>query len=184
MMEEIHIKIGRKLNSIRKMKGLSLDKLADITGVSKSMLGQMERGESIPTVTTLWKIAKGLNISFSTFVEEDKPSVSIISKDELKPIYDDDLSYRVYPLFPYDANKKIELYTIEIDPNSRHEASPHNAGVEEYILVTKGTLEIMINKQIYRIAEGNAVKFTADTEHIYQNSSNELIRMNVIIYYP
>lgn len=59
-MEQINLKIGEKLKSIRMARTLSLDDTAALTGVSKPMLGQIERGQSIPTVTTLWKIATGL----------------------------------------------------------------------------------------------------------------------------
>ena len=56
--------IAHHLQSVRKARGLSLDKTAQLTGVSKAMLGQIERGESSPTIATLWKIATGLACSF------------------------------------------------------------------------------------------------------------------------
>ena len=59
--------IAQHLQSVRKGRGLSLDKTAKLTGVSKAMLGQIERGESSPTIATLWKIATGLECSFSSF---------------------------------------------------------------------------------------------------------------------
>ena len=60
--------IAQHLQSVRKGRGLSLDKTAKLTGVSKAMLGQIERGESSPTIATLWKIATGLECSFSSFL--------------------------------------------------------------------------------------------------------------------
>lgn len=67
MIEE---KIGSRLKAIRKTRNLSLDEMARMTGVSKPMLGQIERGRSIPTITTLWKIATGLKVPLSAFLEE------------------------------------------------------------------------------------------------------------------
>ena len=66
-MESMNLKIGEKLKSLRTTRTLSLDDVSALTGVSKPMLGQIERGQSIPTVTTLWKIATGLKtpLSFS-----------------------------------------------------------------------------------------------------------------------
>ena len=63
-------RIGEKLKSIRMTRTLSLDDAAALTGVSKPKLGQIERGQSVPTVTTLWKIATGLKTPLSTFLEE------------------------------------------------------------------------------------------------------------------
>ncbi len=59
---------------------MSLDNVANMTGVSKSMLGQIERGESSPTVATLWKIATGLHISFTALLEGDTMETEIIHK--------------------------------------------------------------------------------------------------------
>ena len=59
-MESMNLKIGEKLKNLRTTRTLSLDDVSALTGVSKPMLGQIERGQSIPTVTILWKIATGL----------------------------------------------------------------------------------------------------------------------------
>ncbi len=66
-MEPMNLRIGEKLKSIRMARALSLDDAAALTGVSKPMLGQIERGQSVPTVTTLWKIATGLKTPLSAF---------------------------------------------------------------------------------------------------------------------
>ena len=58
--------VGRELKSIRQSRGLTLDELAEMTGVSKPMLGQIERGQSSPTINTLWKIATGLKAPLSS----------------------------------------------------------------------------------------------------------------------
>ncbi len=68
-MGSMDLKIGEKLKSIRMARTLSLDDTAVLTGVSKPMLGQIERGQSVPTVTTLWKIATGLKTPLSAFLE-------------------------------------------------------------------------------------------------------------------
>ena len=76
-MDAMSSRISENLRQIRKEKKLSLDSMAEQTGVSKSMLGQIERGESSPTVATLWKIATGLHISFTALLEgRQKPSSS------------------------------------------------------------------------------------------------------------
>ena len=77
-MDAMSSRISENLRQIRKEKKLSLDSMAEQTGVSKSMLGQIERGESSPTVATLWKIATGLHISFTAFwrAGRQKPSSS------------------------------------------------------------------------------------------------------------
>src|SRR6476659_6616138 len=69
-MNNTYRNIARTLKALRQERGWSLDKTAEETGVSKAMLGQIEREESSPTIATLWKIASGFNVSFSSFIED------------------------------------------------------------------------------------------------------------------
>ncbi|CAM5209801.1 DNA-binding protein OS=Lysinibacillus sphaericus OX=1421 GN=LS41612_09375 PE=4 SV=1 [Lysinibacillus sphaericus] len=69
-MEEIHLIFARNLKAIREKEKLSLEKVSQLCGVSKTMIGQIERGESSPTLTTIWKIATGLKVSFTTLIHQ------------------------------------------------------------------------------------------------------------------
>ena len=80
-MEQISLKIGERLKEIRNTRQLTLDDVAELTGVSKPMLGQIERGQSIPTVTTLWEIATGLKTPLSFFLEGPQSEYAIVSPD-------------------------------------------------------------------------------------------------------
>lgn len=92
--------IAENLKRIRKENKWSLDTVSDMTGVSKSMLGQIERGESSPTISTLWKIATGLHISFTGLLEQSEKEAEIISKEEVNPLLSDGGHFRLYPFFP------------------------------------------------------------------------------------
>lgn len=85
-MDAMSSMIAANLKRIRKEKKLSLDNAAEMTGVSKSMLGQIERGESSPTVATLWKIATGLHISFTALLEGQAMETKIIQKEDIRPL--------------------------------------------------------------------------------------------------
>lgn len=77
-MKNLNLIIGNKLKDIRNKRNLSLDEVTKLTGVSKAMLGQIERGQSNPTVSTLWKIATGLKVSFSLFIDENQEDLQLI----------------------------------------------------------------------------------------------------------
>lgn len=111
-MDNLSTIIGRNLYEIRKKKNYSLDKVADLTGVSKPMLGQIERGISNPSVALLWKIASGLNVSLSYFIEESKDETRYVQFNDIQPLYDSKSQMTAYPLFPYDDNRKFEVFTI------------------------------------------------------------------------
>ena len=131
-MDAMSSKISANLKRIRKEKKLSLDTAAEMTGVSKSMLGQIERGESSPTVATLWKIATGLHISFTSLLEAEEEEIQMISQKELHPLLSDGGKFRLYPFFPYDESRGFEMMSIDLDPGSRSESVPHEDGTEEY----------------------------------------------------
>jgi transcriptional regulator with XRE-family HTH domain len=183
-MEHINQKVGRNLQRIRKSRGLSLDKVAELTGVSKSMLRQIELGESSPSVSTVWKIAIGLHLSFTSFLNEEKGLVSVVSLENLDPIIDEDGKYRVYPLFPFDVNKHFEIFSIQIDPGYSHYSEAHNPGVEEYITVTESALTMQFGEQSFRIELGNALRFFADQPHIYLNETEKVTKFQLLIFYP
>lgn len=183
-MEKIHIKVGRNLQRIRKSRGLSLDKVAELTGVSKAMLGQIERGESNPTVTTLWKIATGLHLSFSSLIEDDSPSVSVISLTDVTPVMEDNEKYQVYPLFPFNQETRFEMYTVIMQPGCVHHSEAHGADVQEYIIVAEGTLTLTIGSTEYIVREKDAIRFATSMTHTYANATEEVLRLQMVIYYP
>ncbi len=79
-MEDLTLLVAQNLKRIRDEKKLSLDKLSELTGVSKSMLGQIERGDSSPTISTIWKISSGLKVPFTALLNAPQPDTFICKK--------------------------------------------------------------------------------------------------------
>jgi XRE family transcriptional regulator, regulator of sulfur utilization len=183
-MEELNFIIAKNLKSHRERKKLSLEKVAELTGVSKTMVGQIERGESSPTITTLWKIANGLKISFTTLIENPQPDTRVIRKNEVHALTEDNGKYRVYPFFPFDEKRRFEVYTAELEKGGKLNASPHGVGTEEFITVFEGELTLTVNDTAHIIGAGDSIQFKADREHTYFNSGETITRLNMVIYYP
>lgn len=177
--------IGHRLKKLRHNRGWSLDTLASHSGVSKPMLGQIERGESNPTVSTLWKVANGLNVSFSAFLEEQQPSVKVIRYTEIESIIDHNGAFQVFPLFPKEINKPFELYTVQLSKACKHLAEAHPSGVEEYLLVHKGEVTIELSEEVYKLEKGDGIHFLADQQHAYVNhNETEDCVLTILIFYP
>ncbi|MCA1027406.1 MULTISPECIES: helix-turn-helix domain-containing protein [Cytobacillus] len=183
-MDNIQKNIGVNLKNLRKARGLSLDTTANLTNVSKAMLGQIERGESNPTVTTLWKIATGLQVSFSSLIQEQQSPIHVVNRHDISPIMEYSGKYRVYPVFPFDPRKKFEIFTVEIETGYEHLSEKHNEGVEEYVTVITGTLQLEINEQQYTIQPGNSIRFSANKAHTYRNIGEDMIIYQTVLYYP
>lgn len=183
-MEEINKIIGKNLKSFRETNKLSLERVAELTGVSKTMIGQIERGESSPTITTIWKIANGLKISFTSLINNPQPNTKIILKAEIQALSEDNGKYRVYPYFPFHEDRRFEMYSIEIEKGGFLSANPHREGTEEFIIVFDGELSIRVHDEEYTIKSGDSIKFKADKPHAYHNSGESLARLSMTIYYP
>lgn len=175
--------ISSNLKKIRKDKKLSLDQVSEATGVSKSMLGQIERGESSPTVATLWKIATGLHISFTALLEEEKRDAQIVYQKDVTPLLSDEGRFSLQPFFPYNENRRFEVLAITMEKGACSDSAPHEEGTEEYLLVTEGRLNLKIENQEFIIDEGNGIRFDANRAHVYANASDAITKIYMVIYY-
>jgi XRE family transcriptional regulator, regulator of sulfur utilization len=182
-MKDFNTIIGKNLRFIRNQRNLSLDKVAEVTGVSKTNLALIEKGTSSPSVNTLWKIASGLNVSFSYFMEENISEIRLFSRKQIKPIFEYEEKMRIYPLFPYDREKKFEVFTVELDPGIRHESKPHNEGIEEFITVIKGVLEITVGEQNYTLSYGDGIRYAANVYHCFENKTDSEIVFQQTTFY-
>lgn len=176
--------IGERLREIRTNLNISLDDASKMTGVSKPMLGQIERGQSAPTITTLWKIATGLKTPLSSFLEERQPEYTTIKICGEAPVTEDDGRMRAYTIFPYDPLRSMEMFYIEFDPGCHHASEKHNDGVEEYVMVTSGSLQLVINGKQVEIHANEAIRFQADVSHEYNNPFPEKCAAYNIFFYP
>ncbi|MFZ4450464.1 helix-turn-helix domain-containing protein [Salibacterium aidingense] len=181
--EQLNAHIGRKLKQIRGQKGLNLEETASLTGVSKPMLGQIERGDSNPTVGTLWKIASGLHVPFTTFVELERPPITKISYEELKTLEGDHGGFHVKPVFSKDSRTPFEVFYVDLDPREAYYSNAHPEGVEEYIFLKKGVLEIRVGGSSFHLKEGDAFRFEAGKNHVYSNEGETEAGFIMIIYY-
>lgn len=183
----IHASLGSRLKMARSQKGWSLDTTSQHTGVSKAMLGQIERGESSPTVVRLWNIANGFELPLSYFLTDlaethENKSVNTLVNSE------DDI--RIVTLFPYDAQTKLEIFQITLDPKRSHISAPHNAGVVEHIIAVDGSMEYFlaltpegVENEWHQLKKGESVKFNAAQQHGYRNMTDKPVTIHNIISY-
>lgn len=184
-MQELAQRIGKQLKTVRAERGWSLSQTAEKTGVSKAMLGQIERGESSPTVAMLWKIASGLNVSFSEFIETPPKLSSTLHRHGLLATFDSETSgMRVVPLFPFDVALRMDMFLVAMDPGGISESSPHEKGVIEHVIVLEGQLTLEVDGVIRRLHAGEALRFAADCPHAYRNESADTVRFHDLIHYP
>ncbi|MBS0656394.1 MAG: helix-turn-helix transcriptional regulator [Verrucomicrobia bacterium] len=184
-MTDIYKHISQTLKALRKERGWSLDRAAQETGVSKAMLGQIEREESSPTIATLWKIAGGFNAPFSTFITDLRAdaAVSIHSSGKTKAVHPADAKLKVFPLFPYDETLHLEIFLIELLAGCEHMSSPHKPGVIEHVIVVLGSMEVLVDGTWKTLHQGEGLRFSASQPHGYRNRTEDVAVIHDIIHY-
>ena len=176
-MNQLDKNIAVNLKRIRKSRNMSLDMLAEKTGVSKSMLGQIERGESNPTVATIAKIVDGIRVTFEELIYPKTDSVVIIDNESL-PVYKaQEGAYQVRSIFPY------EVYETTIEPGEECSSFLTEGSSCEYIMVMQGVLTLETEDGTYEVSANHAIRLDAESEHSYHNKGTERLVLNIFIAY-
>lgn len=183
-LEKLNFIIAENLKKLRAEKTLSLDNVSKLTGVSKSMLGQIERCEANPTVSTVWKIANGLKISCTQLMSIPEADFEIVDKNQVQPLVEDNGRIKIFPVFTFDSARRFEMYSIEIETNGYLSSEIHQQGTQEFITVFSGNLTMTINGKDFVVTTGNSIRFKADCHHAYQNTSDTICSLSMVIYYP
>ena len=162
--------VGPNLRRMRVHRGLSLERLAHASGVSRAMLCQIELGQSAPTINVLWKIARALNVPFSALITDQTPSrTKVLTAASAKVLRSADGGFSSRALFPFDEPRTVEFYELRLAPLSTEQAEPHPPGTVENLVVTSGALEMRVNDDRFILGVGDAIQFEADSAHEYRN---------------
>lgn len=175
--------VGQQLKKARARLAWSLSRAAKETGVSKAMLGQIERGESSPTVATLWKIATGFHLPLSSLIESEGSPTDLFvpaKRTSLKPNHE----LAVHPLFTFDPRFGFELFQIELEPGQTHLSEAHDEGVTEHIIVTTGKVEVLLDDKWRPLNTEEALRFSANKPHGYRNITKKMAVFHCLIHYP
>ncbi|HLG78109.1 MAG TPA: XRE family transcriptional regulator [Ktedonobacteraceae bacterium] len=176
--------ISKTIRTLRRERGLSLGQLATLTQVSKPMLGQIERGESNPTVLTLWKIARGLQVPFSVLLKDPmEPQVLLIRRSEQPTVIDDAGSYIVRHIVSGTVPAPYDVFHGQLLAGGSHRSEAHGPGVEETLFLIHGKMMLSVGDASYELEEGDALHFVANIEHVYFNPTQELCVFQMLIFY-
>jgi transcriptional regulator with XRE-family HTH domain len=176
--------VGANLRRMRNQRGLSLERLAQASGVSRAMLCQIELNQSAPTINVLWKIARALNVPFSTFLTDRTASrTKVLPAAHAKILASAGGVFSSRALFPFDEPRTVEFYELRLAPHATESAEPHPPGTVENLVVTSGGLEIRVGGDHHRLGPGDAIQFEADAPHEYRNPSDEEAVIYLVMTY-
>jgi transcriptional regulator with XRE-family HTH domain len=176
--------VGSNLRRLRTRRGLSLERLAQISGVSRAMLGQIELGQSAPTINVLWKIARALEVTFSALISARTQSGALVLRSqESKILTSKDRSFSSRALFPFDEPRRVEFYELRLAAGAVEDADAHPPGTIENLVVTQGAVEIDVAGDTHRLEAGDSILFEADTPHAYRSAGKTEAVMYLVMTY-
>jgi rhodanese-related sulfurtransferase/transcriptional regulator with XRE-family HTH domain len=176
--------VGAHLKALRAERGLSLDQLAQATGLSRTLLGQIELGKTSPSVGVVWSIAQAFDVPFSTLlVTSQRSETSVLRAAGAQRLERSDGRYSSRPLYPFGSQPRAEFYELFLAPHSREDAVAHRPGTHENLVVTTGRLELYVGAARYELGKGDAISFTADVPHAYVNPSAQECWMYLVMTY-
>ena len=176
-MDYLAHNIAINLGRIRKAKGMSLDVVAEQTGVSKSMLATIEKGHANPSIGVIGKIMSGLRVTLADLTQAPSKDAYIVDLEDLAPTKDVPGKYRVWTCFPIADNHLVEIYRIDIEPGGAYWSGGHGERTKEYLFVLGGMLTVeLTGGKSYDIAEGQAFRFSSEEAHTYLNRGDALVK--------
>jgi transcriptional regulator with XRE-family HTH domain len=176
--------VGTNLRRLRSQRGLSLEKLAQLSGVSRAMLGQIELGQSAPTINVLWKISSALGVPFSGLITaRAEGTFHVLRSEQAKLLTSHDGSFSSRALFPFDEPRRVEFYELRLQPGGVERADAHNPGTTENLVVAAGAVEIELEGRKEQLATGDAIVFEADVPHVYRSRSDRESVMYLVMTY-
>jgi len=176
--------VGQNLKKLRQEKSLSLENLARLSNVSRTMLTQIESARSVPTINVLWKIAKALNVPFSGLISIPSEDENIlIRKENAKILTSDNGKFSSKALFPYEKNRSVEFYEIRLLPQAIENAYPHPLGTTENLVVNAGKLSLTGGAEHFSLKEGDSIFFKADVPHSYHNPGSITTQCFLVMTY-
>ncbi|NOT70156.1 MAG: helix-turn-helix transcriptional regulator [Hyphomicrobium sp.] len=165
--------VGGNLRRLRNLQGHSLETLSRLSGVSRAMLGQIENGKSVPTITSLWKIAKALGMPVTALISStDQVRSVVVPKSAVRTVSSSAGRYQQRTFERPEFPQSFKFVELKIAPGHREVLPVSTFGARATLLLTSGTIEIAVSDDPpSRLAEGTAILFQADVEHFIFNPS-------------
>ncbi|WP_237155513.1 helix-turn-helix domain-containing protein [Oryzibacter oryziterrae] len=178
--------IGPLVQQIRKRAGLTLDSLASLSGVSRSMLSQIERGQTNPTLATVWALANALRVDMSELigarkVQERQGHIDIASPTFTPEIRTEDGLCVLRILSPAERADSLEWYELRISPGGSLRSAAHAPGAREHLTVLDGQLDVLSGAERASVVAGATARYHADVAHEIANPGDQPARALLIV---
>jgi transcriptional regulator with XRE-family HTH domain len=184
--EAINENLGRRVKKLRTDRGWSLEELATVSGVSRSMLSEVEREKANPTLTVTFRIARAFGLTLQELIESAETSASkiqVIRASDRAQVYRSDKQCEIRTLSPLNLEKDVEFYELTLRPGGALRSQPHFEGTREFLTVEEGSVRIESGTDTDELGKGDSGTYRADVPHAILNTGRaEALVFLVVIY--
>lgn len=181
-LDDLARRIGRTVGALRSARGESLGDVSRASGLSKTILARIERGDGNPSMETLWKLSQALGVGLGALVAPDPaPRVSVLRAGDGDPVVaESGLTGRL--LHADTRARRTELFTWELPAHTEQRSPAHLAGTEELLLCTSGAITVGPVDETVLLRAGDCARFAADAEHVYATGGRPARALNLMLY--
>jgi DNA-binding XRE family transcriptional regulator len=179
--------LGPLIQRHRKVRRLTLDQLAAASGVSRSMLSQIERGEANPTFSTLWSVTRALNLELSELIGGETSrgdSIDVVPRHATPEIRTGDGRCILTILSPVQMAGNTEWYLLRVEPGGELKSDPHARGTREHLTLLEGALSVEGPRGLVDVPEGATARYAADVAHCIRNAGPHPARALLVVVMP
>jgi transcriptional regulator with XRE-family HTH domain len=183
--EEVSRHVCRRIHQLRQDRGWSLDVLSRASGVSRSMLSQIERELANPTLAVTVRIASALGLSMAELVDQASPApgIEVIRADDRSHIFRSDQNCSIRTLSPLHLEKDVEFYEVLLQPGGALRSAAHFEGTREFLTVQKGRVTVVSGDETTELNRADSASYRADVPHEIRNSSRAAAQVFLVVIY-
>jgi XRE family transcriptional regulator, regulator of sulfur utilization len=170
--EDTAAELGKTIQRLRKAYNLSLGELSEQSGVAKSIISQIERNETNPTLSTVVRLSRALDTSVDEVLRGEQQSLFIEhqTKSGIPMLESQDGKCKLAIVGPLSLIDSFQWYDFHAQEAGVLESSPHPAGTIEHLYVVKGSLQVTTGGETKNITVGEALRYRADVPHKIVNT--------------
>lgn len=182
--EDINVRIARRVRSLRGNAELSLDALAQRSGVSRAMISLIERGESGASAAVLDKLAAGLGVALAALFDEQPAQPAPVARRAEQPVWrDPESGYLRRSVTPGGHEMPMQLVEVVFPPGKRvvYDSGARDAEVHQQVWVLEGSMELHVGDQVHRLEAGDCLAMRLDQPTAFRNPTRQAARYLVVV---
>ena len=175
--------LGKTIQRLRKAYNMSLGELSEHSGVAKSIISQIERNETNPTIGTVYRLSRALDTTIDEVLKHDtEPNfVEFQAKSGVPILESQDGLCRLAIAGPLDLVEQLQWYDFQARPGGTLESDPHPPGTVEHLYLLKGDLEVTCDGETRLIRTGESIRFRGDRPHKLFNPGTDYAHATMVL---